>query len=172
MSATGGPLVAGGTSVQCRRARLNDSVGWFGEGAQRRREARRLHRCVECGNGLASPRAVYCSPRCRRLHHARYFWDAARRAVLRRDGYRCRACGRRLRARELDVDHVRELVRGGSPLDPGNLQSLCRPCHRAKTVALLRLLPGRSTGVGRSEEGLYTGLGEMVYVGDEASPDG
>jgi len=70
------------------------------------------------------------------------------------------------------VDHVRELVRGGSPLDPGNLQSLCRPCHRAKTVALLRLLPGRSTGMGRSEEGLYTGLGEMVYVGDEASPDG
>jgi hypothetical protein len=35
-----------------------------------------------------------------------------------------------------------------------------------------RILPGRSTGVGRSEEGLYTGLGEMVYVGDEASPDG
>lgn len=148
-----------------RRSQLNDRAGWFGEGARRRREARRAHRCVECSRDLASLRAVYCSPRCRRRHHARYFWDAARRAVLRRDGYRCQGCGRRLRARELDVDHVRELVRGGKPLDPGNLQSLCRPCHRAKTAPLLRLRPDRTT------EGLYSGVGEMVYAGDDPLPD-
>ncbi len=147
-------------SLASRRTRLNDRAGWFGEGALRRQEARRFHRCVECSQVLASPRAVYCSPRCRRLHHARYFWDAARRVVLRRDGYRCQGCGRRLRARELEVDHVKELVRGGKPLDPENLQSLCRPCHRAKTAPLLRLRPDPSP------DGLYTGLGEMVYAGD------
>jgi 5-methylcytosine-specific restriction endonuclease McrA len=155
------------SSVSSRQALLNDRAGWFGEGALRRREARRSHQCVECSRALGSPRAVYCSPRCRRLHHARYFWDAARRSVLRRDGYRCRACGRRLRARELEVDHVRELVRGGKPLDPENLQSLCRPCHRAKTVPLLRLLPGRSLGPDRSADGLYSGLGEMVFVAED-----
>ena len=51
--------------------------------------------------------------------------------VFRRDGYRCRACG--LPGR-LECDHVRPLHQGGDPWDLGNLQTLCRGCHVAKTA--------------------------------------
>jgi len=79
--------------------------------------------------------------RCRYRHHGRYFWDAARIVVLRRDRYTCQRCGVRGRRFGLEVDHVVEIARGGAPLDYANLQTLCRPCHRAKTV---RFLTGRS----------------------------
>ena len=57
-------------------------------------------------------------------------WQAVRRAVFKRDGYRCRACGRPGR---LECDHVIPLDRGGAPYDMDNLQTLCRSCHFAKT---------------------------------------
>ncbi|MCL4413416.1 MAG: HNH endonuclease, partial [Actinobacteria bacterium] len=122
------------------------------------------------GRVVRSPSRAFPEPSVVRLERfVRVPYQASlslnRRAVFARDGYRCQGCGRRLRARELDVDHVRELVRGGKPLDPGNLQSLCRPCHRAKTAPLLRLRPDRTT------EGLYSGMGEMVYAGDDPLPD-
>lgn len=117
---------------------LRDSAGWFTEGATRRTEARRAQRCVECARSLPSRRTPYCSRMCRWKYHGRYFWDAARIYVLRRDRYTCQACGRRDRRRGLDVDHIREIARGGEPLSYENLQTLCRSCHRAKTVAFLR----------------------------------
>ena len=61
--------------------------------------------------------------------HARR-WAAVRRAVLARDGWRCR-CGR---AGRMEVDHVQPLRAGGDPYDLGNLQTLCRSCHIAKTA--------------------------------------
>ena len=64
------------------------------------------------------------------LHlHARH-WGRVRRAVLERDGWRCRKCGR---AGRLEVDHVVPLKRGGDPLALDNLQALCRACHIEKT---------------------------------------
>lgn len=75
---------------------------------------------------------------CQWKYHGRYFWDAARIYVLRRDRYTCQACGHRDRRRGLDVDHIREIARGGAPLAYDNLQTLCRACHRVKTVAFLR----------------------------------
>ena len=64
-------------------------------------------------------------------------WAVIRRLALDRDGWRCRMllpdgtrCGR---AGRLEVDHVIPLDRGGPPLDLSNLQSLCRPCHFAKS---------------------------------------
>ena len=66
----------------------------------------------------------------KRLPSAR--WQALRRVILERDGYRCRNCGR---AGRLEVDHIRTLWRGGSN-EPDNLQALCAfPCHRDKTSA-------------------------------------
>ena len=60
-------------------------------------------------------------------------WAAVRRAVLERDGYRCRACGR---ASRLEVDHIVPLQWGGDPYDLDNLQALCAfPCHREKTIS-------------------------------------
>ena len=117
---------------------LADSAAWRTVGARRKVEARRMGRCVECFVPLPSRRTIYCSASCRWRFHGRFFWDAARVVVLRRDRYTCRACRRRVRARELDVDHILEIARGGAPLDPTNLQTLCRPCHRRKTSEFLR----------------------------------
>jgi 5-methylcytosine-specific restriction endonuclease McrA len=62
-------------------------------------------------------------------------WEHLRAQVLKRDGYQCQACRRagRLTA-ATHVDHVVEKADGGTD-DPANLQSLCRPCHDAKSAA-------------------------------------
>ena len=57
-------------------------------------------------------------------------WSRVRRAVLERDKFRCRSCGRSSR---LEADHVVPLERGGDPWAMDNLQALCRACHIAKT---------------------------------------
>ncbi|HTW77857.1 MAG TPA: HNH endonuclease signature motif containing protein [Thermoplasmata archaeon] len=111
------------------------SAAWFSDGARRRREARRDARCVECGRGLASRRTPYCSRRCQWKFHGHYFWDSARSYAMLRDRYTCQICGVRRRARELDVDHIVEIARGGAALEYSNLQTVCRACHRAKTEA-------------------------------------
>ncbi len=41
----------------------------------------------------------------------------------------------------MEVDHVVEIARGGAPLSYENLQTLCKACHRAKTVRFLRGRP-------------------------------
>ena len=52
--------------------------------------------------------------------------------ALDRDGWRCTKCGKRGR---LEVDHKTRMGDGGAAYDLGNLQTLCRPCHFAKTFA-------------------------------------
>lgn len=60
-------------------------------------------------------------------------WERTRRAVFERAGWRCEGCGR---AGRLECDHIVPLARDPlrDPFDMGNLQALCRPCHRAKTA--------------------------------------
>ena len=58
-------------------------------------------------------------------------WGILRRRILNRDGWRCRTCGK---AGRLEVDHVIPVQAGGDWWDPANLQTLCRPCHFAKTA--------------------------------------
>lgn len=58
-----------------------------------------------------------------------------RRAILERDGFACRRCGRSVRegATEsvgLSIAHLAPLARGGNDT-PGNLIVLCSSCHRA-----------------------------------------
>jgi len=113
------------------------SAAWFSDGARRRAEARAARRCVECGRELPSRRTPYCSRRCQWRFHGHYFWDSARSYVLLRDRYTCQECGVRRRARELDVDHIVEIARGGAALEYGNLRTVCRPCHREKTRRFL-----------------------------------
>jgi 5-methylcytosine-specific restriction enzyme A len=62
-------------------------------------------------------------------------WDHRRARILKRDCYQCLACKRagRLTA-ATHVDHIVERADGGGE-DDGNLQSLCRPCHDAKSAA-------------------------------------
>ena len=57
-------------------------------------------------------------------------WAVVRLEVFDRDGYRCVKCGR---AGRLECDHVNPIAWGGLVYDKGNLQSLCRGCHIAKT---------------------------------------
>ena len=51
-----------------------------------------------------------------------------RQAALKRDQHTCRHCG----DHATEVDHITNLAQGGTH-HPDNLQSLCTPCHRAKT---------------------------------------
>lgn len=102
--------------------------------------------CVDCGE-LATHRG-----RCA-LHHAAYEArptvkarrkrrerlatgnDAAARlrAEIRPLGMvQCAKCPNRIFASAADIDHVIPLAHGGEDVD-GNLQILCRPCHKAKT---------------------------------------
>jgi HNH endonuclease len=50
-----------------------------------------------------------------------------RGAVLHRDGWSCRYCGREA----IEVDHVEPRARGGATI-PANLVAACRPCNKAK----------------------------------------
>ncbi len=113
------------------------SAAWFSDGARRRTEARRAGRCVECGKGLAGHRTPYCSRTCRWKFHGHYFWDSARSYVMLRDRYTCQICHGRRRARQLDVDHIVEIAAGGAALEYSNLQTVCRDCHRLKTLQFL-----------------------------------
>jgi hypothetical protein len=140
---------------------IRNSKAWFAEGNARKAAARRMGRCVECLAPLTSMRALYCSPTCRWRFHGRFFWDSARVVVMRRDHYTCQRCHARRRRRELEVDHIVEIARGGPALDYANLQTLCRDCHRAKTSNFLRgrrrspagPSPSPSTGPGSSGVG-------------------
>jgi 5-methylcytosine-specific restriction protein A len=62
-------------------------------------------------------------------------WFATRKAVLLRDNWECRACGRVCGSyREAHCDHVVPKRLGGTD-DLANLQTLCVRCHSAKTAA-------------------------------------
>ena len=54
-------------------------------------------------------------------------WKRVRRAVLERDGYRCRDCGK---AGRLEVHHEVPVWKGPAlAYVRGNLRTLCRTCH-------------------------------------------
>ena len=57
-------------------------------------------------------------------------WAKVRLQVLDRDGWRCVKCGR---AGRLECDHIIPLDKSGPKYALGNLQTLCRPCHFAKS---------------------------------------
>ena len=80
-------------------------------------------------------------------HHASLNWRrwaAARWATFRRDGWRCRQCGK---AGRLEADHIVPLDQDPAqdPYDLAGLQTLCRSHHIAKTAAENRgeMMPGR-----------------------------
>ena len=61
-------------------------------------------------------------------------WLKIRAAVFRRDRGLCQQCRRDGYVTEAtDVDHIVSKARGGAD-DMSNLQSLCSPCHKAKTA--------------------------------------
>lgn len=78
-------------------------------------------------------------------------WQQRRLRILQRDKYQCQLCkpkGWLTAARH--VDHIVAKADGGSD-DDSNLQSLCKPCHDAKTEAenAARRAPGFGAHQGR-----------------------
>ena len=63
----------------------------------------------------------------------RHRWFRVRRIVLDRDGWRCRSCGHP--GGPFEVDHVVPLWLDPEQdvYSPGGCQTLCKPCHMAKT---------------------------------------
>jgi 5-methylcytosine-specific restriction enzyme A len=55
-------------------------------------------------------------------------YEALRRAVLQRDGWRCQICGEMTK---LEVHHQRFRAHLGQD-EEGNLITLCRRCHSAR----------------------------------------
>ncbi len=61
-------------------------------------------------------------------------WGRARRAALARDKHLCQPCfatGRVTVATQ--VDHILPKAKGGTD-ELSNLQSICVPCHKSKTI--------------------------------------
>ena len=67
-------------------------------------------------------------------------WERVRRAAFRRDGYRCRACGK---AGRLEAHHEPPLRQSANPYDLDGVRTMCRSCHieRHRPDAMT---PGRS----------------------------
>ena len=53
-------------------------------------------------------------------------WEATRRRVFDRDGWRCTRCGK---ASRLECHHVRARHLGGDAFNLANLATYCRDCH-------------------------------------------
>ncbi|MDD9991492.1 MAG: HNH endonuclease signature motif containing protein [Rhodospirillales bacterium] len=66
-----------------------------------------------------------------RNHVNRQRMSVLRLAVLARDDWTCRRCGRWGN----ECDHVTPLDRGGAAYDMANCQTLCTGCHIEKTRA-------------------------------------
>ncbi|MEU6704735.1 HNH endonuclease [Streptomyces wuyuanensis] len=65
-------------------------------------------------------------------------WDRRiRPRALARDGFACVHCGAR---EKLEVDHIVPIAKGGT-WELSNAQTLCRPCHLAKTAKDRRSKP-------------------------------
>jgi 5-methylcytosine-specific restriction endonuclease McrA len=122
--------------------------------------------CAACGALVRRPARllrrrprVFCSRRCAAAflsgprhpmardgtaHSPGSAWAQLAEDVRRRDGYRCRWCGRTQaeNGRRLAVDHIvpRRAFPSAADADaPGNLVSLCDSCHARKTATAERL---------------------------------
>jgi hypothetical protein len=68
-------------------------------------------------------------------------WRHTRLAVLRRDGYRCRYCGKPATT----VDHVRRVEDGGDWYDMANLVAACVRCNTSRNARSSMVFRGTVT---------------------------
>lgn len=104
--------------------------------------------CTGCGKPVEKPRKRWCGSRwCKLAHHNRLYAGVhwTKRHVCVRDGCACKSCGEIFEKPlyeggpplpclgSLELDHIVPLHRGGTDA-PDNLQLLCSPCHKEKTI--------------------------------------
>jgi 5-methylcytosine-specific restriction endonuclease McrA len=69
-------------------------------------------------------------------------------AILERDNFTCRYCGRQSDAVKLEIDHLTPVSQGGTN-DESNLFTSCFDCNRGKAAKTIpRRLQTRVTGYG------------------------
>lgn len=89
---------------------------------------------------LLQARSVYrCLLAARYVHNERRtpIPNTLRFAIMKRDRYRCRLCGRAAaNGRTLEIDHKTPITRGGTN-DPANLWTLCTICNSGKSDSYL-----------------------------------
>lgn len=98
--------------------------------------------CRYCGeeiikNGKRNNRANW-HPACVKKYTLVHFPRETRKAVYRRDQGVCATCGHSSGRRGWELDHRQPLVEAQGRIEYWelpNLQTLCRPCHVAKTSA-------------------------------------
>lgn len=110
--------------------------------------------CHWCGGPVVSPRRTWCSEACVTEWTVRTSGAAVRAAVYERDHGICTECGidttaeKRTRYEasgrtwhdhwgiraDWDADHIVAVWRGGGLAGLDGYQTLCRPCHAAKTA--------------------------------------
>ena len=115
------------------------------------------HNCEWCGAEFTGSRdKVYCSTACRVAswrdkrrggeggHIGKQLligWSQRRFAVLERDGFKCRYCGKGAKQNAvLHVDHVHPRAAGGTD-DLDNLVAACQECNRGKGSHLIHNKP-------------------------------
>jgi len=75
-----------------------------------------------------------------------YAWQKRRALALQRDAHLCQPCWRDGRVTQAsEVDHITPKHLDGED-DFDNLQSICTPCHKAKTQAEAKARQGARTG--------------------------
>ena len=89
--------------------------------------------CRNCDNPTAIGRRHYCSEKCMDEFNHNNSWFHIRKAILRRDKYKCSICRQRLRKVFLDVDHIIPIRMGGKLFEKANLRTLCKECHKKIT---------------------------------------
>lgn len=77
-----------------------------------------------------------CTPVCTGVMEKEhmYVWSWIRSEIYERDNKTCRLCSLNLERRSYAIDHIKPIALGGSQWDKSNMQLLCVPCHKAKTV--------------------------------------
>jgi 5-methylcytosine-specific restriction endonuclease McrA len=96
-------------------------------------------RCSWCGGPVPKGRRMWCRGRCSTAFWNNHWWTRARRAAKRRDKYACVRCGG---GRPIEVNHITP-CRGAHGVMScahhlNNLETLCAPCHRVHTAAIVR----------------------------------
>lgn len=88
-------------------------------------------KCSWCGKKLEKHKRKWCSISCSNAYRENHFWNSARKAAKKRDGYKCVKCGKTER---LEVNHIVPCL--GKHNEVGcwhhqsNLETVCSECHK------------------------------------------